>query len=77
MDDEEVKSTISSGLLFVFGVFCYAFCYNFFLQPNDLVIGGVSGIALILSRITTLSPNIFIYFVNLVALFIGYVILGP
>lgn len=75
-DDDEKRETIKTGVLFVFGVFCLAMCYNLFLQPNNLVIGGASGLSLILNKITGLSSDIYVYLINIVALFISYFVLG-
>src|SRR5574344_310700 len=50
--------------------------YNLFLQPNNLVIGGASGLSLILNKITGLSSDIYVYLINIVALFISYFVLG-
>lgn len=76
MTKEEYKSVIISGLLFVLGVFLLSMCYNLFLLPNDFVIGGVSGIAIILQNITGVTSTLYIYLFNLILLLICYLALG-
>jgi uncharacterized membrane-anchored protein YitT (DUF2179 family) len=76
IDDDEKRETIKTGVLFVFGVFCLAMCYNLFLQPNNLVIGGASGLSLILNKITGLSSDTYVYLINIIALFVSYFVLG-
>lgn len=76
MNKEEFKNVVISGLLFVFGVFLLSMCYNLFLLPNDFVIGGVSGIAIILQNITGVTSTIYIYLFNLILLLICYLVLG-
>ena len=70
------KELIINTLLFVFGTFCFAMCYNLFLQPNDIVVGGVSGVAIVLQKISGLSSTLFIYGLNLFLVFVCYCTMG-
>lgn len=70
------KSRIKRYVQFIVGLFLMAVAFNLFLEPNDLVAGGVSGIAIITKRIFGLDPSIFIFFSSLVLLFLSFVLLG-
>lgn len=70
------KEDIINGLLFVFGVFLLAMCYNLLLLPNNFVIGGVSGLAIVLQQVSGINSSIFIYIFNIVLLIICYLVLG-
>lgn len=63
-------------IILLIGVTILAFVYNMFLVPNNLVIGGTSGIAIILQKLCGLNPNIFLYVASLVLLIISYFFLG-
>ncbi len=64
------------AVLFLIGVFLVAVNYNMFLVPNNLVIGGVSGLAIILKKLIYIEPVMFIYFINTILLIISFFILG-
>ena len=74
--EETIKDIVITGLIFVFGTFCTALCYNLFLLPNNFVIGGVSGVGIILQKITGIDSVIFIYILNILLLLICYLLLG-
>lgn len=67
---EYVQITIGV-LLVVFGVY-------FFKFPNNFSIGGVTGIAMIISRLTNnaISSGTFVLIINIILLVIGYIFLG-
>lgn len=64
------------SILFLTGMFLVALNYNMFLLPNNLVLGGVSGLAMILRKIFYMEPVLFIYLVNVLLLTISFFILG-
>ncbi len=70
------KGIIIRGVLFVLSVFLLALCYNLFFLPNNLVIGGVSGLAIVVSEIAPINPTTFIYGSNIVLIIISYILLG-
>ena len=55
------KDIIYRGCLFVFGTFLLAICYNMFFLPNDFVVGGSSGLSIIVEGLTGFNSNLFIY----------------
>ena len=74
--NKELKETIITGVSFVFGTFLLALCYNLFFVPNNLVVGGVSGLAIIFQHLLDINPEVFIYIMNIGLLIISYIFLG-
>lgn len=74
--DNELKQTIFTGIGFVFGVFCLALCYNLFFAPNNIVVGGVSGLSIIIKEVTNINAQVFIYVTNFILLIVSYIFLG-
>ena len=64
-------------IVMALSVFVVSLCYNVFLLRNDLVIGGVSGIATILHSVIDISPATFILIANVVLIIISFFLLGP
>lgn len=69
------KKTIRLFIL-VLGMAILALNYNLFLIPNDFVIGGISGIAIILKHFFNLEPNLFISFSSIILLILSLLFLG-
>ncbi len=76
MKEDSNKKIIVRGVLLVFSIFLLALSYNLLLLPNDLVIGGVSGLAIIFTRITGFNDAIFIYSCNAILITLSYFLLG-
>ena len=76
MISESDKETIFEGLSFVFGVFLYALCFNTFLIPNDLVVSGFSGVAIVTQKLFGWNNQIFIYVTNFVLLGLSFIFLN-
>lgn len=70
------KNYIRRFFVLLLGVTLLALIYNLFLIPNNLVIGGTSGIAIILQKMFGLNPNVFLYAASAVLLVISYLFLG-
>ena len=73
---KDTKETILTGVSFVFGTFCLALCYNLFFTPNDIVVGGMSGIAIVVNHLTGFNSQVFIYISSTLLLIISYLFLG-
>ena len=58
------------------GCFVLAIAYNLFLVPNDLIPGGVSGLAIILNYAFGIPNFIFILVMNLILLLLSFLLLG-
>lgn len=55
-------------------IFLLAVSYNLFILPNNLVFGGVSGVAVMLKNV--IEPSLFIFLVNAILLVISLLVLG-
>lgn len=64
-------------LIMAISVFILALNYNIFLLRNDLVIGGVSGIATILHSVMDINPGTFILISNIILVVLSFFLLGP
>ena len=76
MISESDKETIFEGLSFGFGVFLYALCFNTFLIPNDLVVSGFSGVAIVTQKLFGWNNQMFIYVTNFVLLGLSFIFLN-
>ncbi len=61
---------------FIIGMLLVAAAFNLFLSPNDLVPGGVSGIAIILEALFGLDPSTVILIAGIILLISSYFLLG-
>ncbi len=76
MNSECNKTVVIRGILFVFSVFLLGLSYNLIFLPNDLVIGGVNGLSIIVGSITDFDPQLFIYIANAVLIILSFICLG-
>ena len=63
-------------LVMIVGIFIMAVTYNIFLLHYNLVIGGTSGLAIIVKDIFEISPALFIFIVELFLLTISFFLFG-
>ena len=70
------KSKYKRLFKFIIGCFLVAISYNLFLAPNDLVAGGVGGIAIILNELLGLDYSTVILLGNIILLIISLIFLG-
>ena len=82
-DKMKIRDTISPKqfLSINFGVLLMAIGIYFFKAPNGFATGGVSGIAIILSRLPfsiklNITQSIYMLFINILLLVLGVIILG-
>lgn len=73
---KDTKELLLTGLSFVFGTFCLALCYNLFFVPNDIVVGGTSGLAIILEDVFSINSQVFIYATSIILLIVSFIFLG-
>lgn len=74
---KEEKETILEGLSFVLGIFLYALCFNLFLIPNELVVSGFSGVAIVTQKLFGWNNQAFIYMTNFILLWVSFIFLKP
>lgn len=70
------KNRIYRFLHLIFGAFILGLIYNAFIVPNNLVYGGISGLSIVISKITGISPTLFLNIVTLGLCIISFFILG-
>ena len=62
--------------LLIFALFLSALSYNLFFVSGKIVVGGVSGIAIIVEEILNIDPSVFILLVNLILIVFSFFLLG-
>lgn len=62
--------------IMIIGVFIMAVTYNLFLLHYELVTGGTSGLAIIVTDLFDISPALFIFIVELILLILSFFLLG-
>lgn len=60
----------------IFGTSLIAFAYNVFLLPNNIVFGGVGGLAIIINKYFSLDASTFIFIASMLLLILSYFALG-
>ena len=60
---------------YIIGVFVISLIYNTIFVPNNIVLGGVSGLAIIVRQLTGLSTTIFIDIANGILVIISFIFL--
>lgn len=74
------KTSVTDYLVkFIFitvGAILMGVALEIFLVPNQIIDGGITGISIVLSKITPVSLGLYIFLINLPFLFIGYKQIG-
>lgn len=76
MDEVCSKDFLSRIIITIIGAFILAVNYNLFLLHNNLVIGGTSGLAIIVNHYTGLNSAIFLFIVNVIFVILSFFLLG-
>lgn len=63
-------------IITVICIFILAINYNLFLLYNNLVIGGASGISIIVNEYLNITPSLFLLLFNIVSIIISFWLLG-
>lgn len=72
---EEKNKTIRLIIYFIC-VFLVALFYNAFFVPNNLVMGGMGGLAIVFKKTFGLNTSIFLLMSTILLLFLSYIFLG-
>lgn len=67
-----VRRQVTNILLILLGILSAGFGLKGFLLPNGFIDGGVTGISLLISKITGLSLSLLIVAINIPFIFLGY-----
>ncbi len=70
------RSFIKRYTTLIIALFIVALSYNLFFLPNNIVFGGVSGLAIIVAKNTTIEPSFFIMISSIVLLILSFILLG-
>lgn len=70
------KYKVIRGLEFILGLTLFSVAFNFFLLPNNLVFGGVSGLSIIFNHLFGIDPSLFVFIVSFSLLFVSLIFLG-
>ena len=73
---EKRTKNIFSYIMITFGVILAAFALETFLIPNTILDGGVTGISIIISKLSSIPVSILVLILNIPFLYIGYKNLG-
>ena len=76
MNNEVIKKQIKSILLNFIGSSMLAFGVCAFVEPFNIIVGGSTGIALVLHRLTGMNVSVFALALNILVLPIGYFFYG-
>ncbi len=71
-----IRIFIRNILFITFGIFAAAIGLESFLLPNKFLDGGATGIALLISEVSSFSLSILLILINLPFIFIGYKTMG-
>lgn len=76
MKDFFTKENLKEWLYITVGIILMALSYSFFLEPKNIVTGGVSGVGIILKTLLDLDPALVILIANIILLVLGLIFLG-
>ena len=68
-----MKNKVNKYIMLVVGLFLSALSYNLFFKPSNIVVGGVSGLAIIFERLFSIDTSIFILVVNIFLIIISFI----
>lgn len=72
----DLKKLIRDILLVLLGNACVAFGYAVFAIPTNLIVGGATGLSLIISRFTAMDYTMIVFVINMLMLALGLFVLG-
>ena len=72
----EKKTKVKRYFNFILGCLLVAVAYNLFLASNDIVSGGIGGIAIILNELIGISNSLVMLIFNIFLLILSYFLLG-
>ena len=76
LEEIDKKEIVKRYVTFCIGCLIVAIAFNLFLVDNDLVPGGVGGIAIICKRLFGINASLLILIVDLFLLLLSYILLG-
>ncbi len=75
--DSKLKKTIVTTICIIFGNALLAFLVAAFIIPHDIIMGGTTGIGIVLNRLVpAVDVSVFVLILNLLMLVLGLIVLG-
>ena len=71
MDRKRIRRKVQSYLMITLASLAYAAGISLFLDPNDLAPGGITGIAILIGRLTGAGTGMLILLLNIPLLILG------
>jgi len=71
-----MKNKIKQYISLIIGLFLVAIAFNLFLSPYNFVAGGVSGLAIVIHKLTKINESIFMLVMNILLILISLKFLG-
>lgn len=72
-DRNRIFNYIKRYTILCIGLFLYSVAYNLFMVPNDFVVGGVSGISIILNKFFSWDNSLVVSVLSIFLLIIGFI----
>lgn len=70
------RNRVNRFIFLVVGAFITAFIYNSFIVPNNLVYGGIGGLAIIVNNVFGINIKLFINIVTIALIILSLVLMG-
>lgn len=70
------KKNIKRMAYLFFGLLAFSCSFSFFLSPNNIVFGGVSGLSIVFKEVCGINPSLFVFIVSCVLLILSWFVLG-
>lgn len=70
------KKTVRQFVIITFGMLLVSAAVYFFMVPSNIVVGSISGLALVLSQIIGVQLSVITFVLNAVLLIIGFIFIG-
>ena len=80
--DTSLKEYFKSGkflkefLIMTFGMMVAAIAVHYFLQPSKLIVGSISGLSIVIYRITGIPVSALTFIINLILLVLAFILIG-
>ena len=72
----KLKNTVREFAVITFAMLIVSAAVYFFMVPSKIVMGSISGLALVFSQLTGISMSILTFFLNAILLVIGFLLIG-
>ena len=69
---ESLKRNLITVLMLTVGAFLGAYALETFLIPNTILDGGVTGISIIISKMTSIPMSLLVLILNIPFIYVGY-----